>query len=482
MRATSKAILVGSLCVLVAGLALLAFMGFYNRYWADDWCYNRDFRTMGLGRTIGVYFQGGEHPPRGYSSNRYSLTLMSGLLYGLGVFGTQVLGLLVIVSWLASLWWLLAHAPGGGVRYRGLAVTLAATLLVFFNLYLSPQRFEVLYWRSGVHYSLTIIGGLLMLALIARQAGLQRGSALVGFALFILAFLVGGLSETGAVWLLVALALVWLVTWSARRSGAAWASKAWLPATGAVLGAAAATLALAVAPSNDRVVRLHAQSTGWLLVFPLAFRYALDFMLQSLKSLPLPHLVFAVAFAALAIVSADGADQQPAMPVRRLVLWLAATAVVVLVLIAAVQAPTVRFYSSPPAPRAQSIARFTMLAGMACAAWLLSRQVASRAQARWLVAAALIALVGVTLYSARLIVSTYPELAGYQQRAALWDKRDALIRAALAQGERRISIPVIDTHEIGVRDILSSVQTEGRWVTSCGTEYYGLDAVRAEQP
>jgi len=96
------------LCLTVAtiGLAILAYLGFYNRYWADDWCYNDDFKHQGVLKSIGTYFDG-ENPHRGYPPNRYSFTILSGLLYVPGMFGTQIL---------------------------------AATLLLFYTLYLSPHR------------------------------------------------------------------------------------------------------------------------------------------------------------------------------------------------------------------------------------------------------------------------------------------------------------------------------------------------------
>src|SRR5688500_7857599 len=77
-----------SILIVVSGLATLASLGFYNRYWADDWCYNNDFKHQGIVKAVGNYLATGDDADRGYSTNRYSLTLLAGWLYLLGIFGT----------------------------------------------------------------------------------------------------------------------------------------------------------------------------------------------------------------------------------------------------------------------------------------------------------------------------------------------------------------------------------------------------------
>ena len=50
MRQFNRWTILLGILVTFAGLALLAYMGFYNRYWGDDWCYNRDFKTSAYGK------------------------------------------------------------------------------------------------------------------------------------------------------------------------------------------------------------------------------------------------------------------------------------------------------------------------------------------------------------------------------------------------------------------------------------------------
>src|ERR1700690_200361 len=94
-------------CTAIIGLGLLAYIGFYNRYWADDWCYNRDFKSLGVLGSLQGYFFTGQSALRGYSTNRYSLTFLSGLLYIPGIAGVQVLTTLIILLWMGGLLWML---------------------------------------------------------------------------------------------------------------------------------------------------------------------------------------------------------------------------------------------------------------------------------------------------------------------------------------------------------------------------------------
>jgi hypothetical protein len=95
---------------------------------------------------------------------------------------------------------------------------------------------------------------------------------------------------------------------------------------------------------------------------------------------------------------------------------------------------------------------------------------------------ALVTLATGMFYTIRLIKTNYAELPGFVQRAQLWDERDSAIRSAVAQGEKMLEVPVIDTHEIAVQDIMRSKDMNGQWVSTCGSDFYGLDAIKAGQP
>src|SRR3972149_4834263 len=110
--------------IALAGLALLAYLGFYNRYWADDWCYSADARTLG---TIPATLQYFDPESTGDSTNRYSLTFFSALIENtLGMFGNQLVATLTISFWLIGLLW-----TGYNISRLGKPIPFAALLLAF---------------------------------------------------------------------------------------------------------------------------------------------------------------------------------------------------------------------------------------------------------------------------------------------------------------------------------------------------------------
>ncbi len=468
-----------SCCVILVGLGLFAYIGFYNRYWSDDWCYNRDFKNLGAIGAVNTYFSSGESALRGYSTNRYSLTLLSGLFYLPGILGTQVIALLIIVLWLGALLWIglnllkITEVISKPVGFLGMLV------LLYYVLYLDPDRFEILYWRSGVHYSFTIILGLYILGLITYQMGRKELDKLAVVLVAPLAFAAGGLSETGCAFLVSMISLMLAAAWVGRRKHMSWAIKSYQTVWVALIFLLLSMLVLIVSPSNSRYASMAVRSTSLLLVPFVSFKFSLNFIVDSLKSLPLPHAIVLVFFVSLSILSSISLSTRSVLTLKKVALSLLLVAIITFLLIAAVQAPSVRFYSSPPEPRGQALSRFTMLAGLAVMAWMVGQAVFSKWGKEWLLVLALIGIGLGTVYTARLITVSYAQLPGYVYRAQLWDQRDREIKLAEDQGQKMVAVTVIDTHDIGVQDIMRSRDMNGNWVSNCGSDYYGLEAIKA---
>jgi len=222
--------------------------------------------------------------------------------------------------------------------------------------------------------------------------------------------------------------------------------------------------------------------TSLFLVPFLSLRYAIDFMIQSFRSLPIPHLILISFFVCLAIASRFMSGETSRVDLLKITATAAVILIVTWLVISAVQAPGVRFYSAPPDPRGQSLSRFTMLAGLAAISWLLGQYINALLPVKWLNVLALAGLLLAFGYTARLIKTNYAELPGFIHRAQLWDQRDADIRAAKAQGSQLVEVVVIDTKGMGVQDIMRSKDMEKELVASCGSEYYGVEAIKAIGP
>ena len=123
-----------------------------------------------------------------------------------------------------------------------------------------------------------------------------------------------------------------------------------------------------------------------------------------------------------------------------------------------------------------------MLAGLAVIAWLYGQYFTVRLQKKWLHILALTGILVSIAYAARLIKTNYSELPGFVRRAELWDQRDADIKEAKARGQQLVEVIVIDMYGIGVQDIMRSRDMEKESVVTCGSEYYGVEAIKAISP
>lgn len=473
-RLPSLTILLGNLVVL-AGLAVLAYLGFYNRYWADDWCYSADARQMG---TIPATLQYFDVEKTGYSSNRYSLTFFSALTENtLGMFGNQIFATLTIVLWLGGLVWvgwnlsrLLKPLPFN-------LILLAAGILLFYNLYLSPQRFQILYWRSGVlPYSTAVIFWLYLLGFITQQ--MNRPTRWINFIVAPLAFIAAGLGEISCVFLFSGTTLFLIGAWYFKKQ--AWAKNSLQTIFVTWLFLLLGMIALIVSPSNARVANMDVKQSSLLSVPFTSLRHGLAFILLSLKGLPLPHAIFIGMMTSLGIFSVNG--QKSNLSLKRIAVLLAFSTLITYLLIVAIQAPSAYFYSATPDPRGQSLARFTLLIGLGFMAWITGLWLAENISGKWLVIASAVVMLAGLAYTARNIKNIYSELDGFVYRAQIWDERDATIEEAKAQRIMLVEVPAIDTGEIHTRDMFGS--TGKGWTQfseNCGARYYGVDGLKVKQ-
>jgi hypothetical protein len=470
----SLAILLGNL-IMLAGLALLAYLGFYNRYWADDWCYSADARQMG---TIPATLQYFDTEKTGYSSNRYSLTFFSALTENtLGMFGNQLVATLTIVLWLGGLLWLGWNLSRLLKPLPLTLILLAAGILLFYNLYLSPQSFQVLYWRSGVlPYSTAVIFWLYLLGFITQQM-IQPKRWFI-YIVAPLAFIAAGLGEISCVFIFSGTTLLLIAAWFYRKQD--WAQKSIQTIFVTWLFLLLGMIALIVSPSNARVANMDAKKSSLISVPFTSLKHGGAFIWLSLKGLPVPHAIFIGMMTSLGLLSVNGPKN--GLSLKRVAVMLAFSMLITYLLIVAIQAPSAYFYSATPDPRGQSLARFTLLLGLGFMAWLVGLWLAKNVQAKWLTIAAIAVMLIGFAYTARTIKSIYSELDGFVYRAQVWDERDAIIEEAKSQGIMLIEVPAIDTGEIHTRDMFGS--TGKGWTQfseNCGARYYGVDGLKVKQ-
>jgi len=328
-------------------------------------------------------------------------------------------------------------------------------------------------------YSTAVIFWLLILGFITDQMTREIPLKWTNYIIAPLAFLAAGLGEISCVYIFSGTTLLLIFSWFAKRKGQAWAKKSFQATFIAWLFLLFGMIALIISPSNIRLANMETKQSDPLIVPIKSLRHALDFIVDAGRSLPIPHIIFAVSIFSLAILSSESKS----ISFQRRSLMIVSTVVITYILIVAIQVPSAYFYSAPPDPRGQSLSRFTLLVGLAVIAWITGTWIVEKMAGKWLAVVATLALLIGIAYTARSISIIYSELPGFIYRAQIWDERDAIVEKAKVQGLTLVEVPVIDTAQIRTRDMFGS---RGRGMTefseNCAARYYGVEGLKAKLP
>lgn len=478
-RTSTFIVLLGNI-ILFAGLAFMAYLGFYNRYWADDWCYSADARNLG---TINATLQYFNTEGTGYSSNRFSLTFLSALTENtLGMFGNQIFATLTIVFWLFGITWTL-HNISKLIKPIPFSVLLfISAFLLYYNLYISPQKFQILYWRSGVlPYSTALIFWMMMLGFITSQMNQEKPIRWYNFVIAPIAFLASGLGEISATLLFSGTTILLVVVWFAKNKKQTWAEKSFQTTFVAWLFLLIGMIVLIISPSNIRLEEMGVHQTPLIEVPALSIRHAVDFIIISLRTLPIPHFIFLGTLFSLSILSVTNTSASN-LTFNRFLILIILTSLITFILVTAIQAPSGYFYSATPDPRGKSLARYILLIGLGLIAWLTGTWTSQKINLKYLTMVCSLFLLLSSAYTARSILNIYNnELRGFIYRAEQWDERDTHIETEKALGNTQIEVIAIDTADIDIRDIFV---TRGKgwteFVQNCASRYYGVDGLKVE--
>lgn len=460
------------LLLLGIGLVYFAFLGAYNRNYADDWCLNAHYKELGLRETLAGYTH-----TTSYSASRFSLTLFAGLLFPFGLPGLQVLTLIVIATLflgLANILKLLSEFLNLGlpktIRLAG------AALVTYFAIYIAPHQYQSFYWLIGIlAYTAPLLFTLWIIILIGRS-GQRETRAVHTFPLLgLLAFFAGGFSEAGTAYLLTILAIILFVSLFFREK-TLWAQRLLIPAIWGLSFALLAALILALAPTSWERFSRYGEQADLVQFVGLTIRYSWDFVRLSIQDLPLPHLALAATASLLAFLSphAEAKSQSERNP--QLLTAFTAIAMIAFLLIAATYAPSALIEKNPPHPRTRVIARTTMLFSLTMLFWLAARWLAAwkRFSALRFPATILIALLCL-VYIGRSLTLAGDLQPIFSERASIWDQRNAILISAAQAGQYRVEVPAIDGLPIGgLRDFR---QAATHWVNSCAARVYGVGEI-----
>jgi len=458
------------------GLGLFAYLGVFNRFYADDWCYNADFLELGLLGTLRGYSY-----ITTYASNRFSLTLFSGLFERLGILGVQFITPFFIFLFLFSTYKLLNNLRKLWAKQTANSIiVLSSGIIGYFTIYLAPHIYQSFYWRSGLlPYTAPLVLTVLIFSLITEPSKADSSSRTRLIIIALLSFFGGGFSESGSAFLTTALLIYLSLVLFFRKSNSR-TQTSLLPASiGLVFASLAMVLLIASPTSQMRLDRYGASATLFEFLF-FTFSYSLEFIRSSFADLPIPHLVMMFTFFSLSVIARS--SKTNVFKKRNFVWGMLVVAVIGFLLIAASYAPSAYIEKAPPALRTRIMARFTLTATIALMAWQagkLALQYKSWIKPlTWIALSVLVFSFAYTIRSIGITFETKYPL--YRERAEIWDTRDRLIKERKNEGITVIDVQGIDSLPIGgLRDLK---ENPNFWINACAARYYGVEAIQATLP
>lgn len=454
-----------------AGTAIFAYAGTYSRYWADDYCYSAVIQQNGLPGGLLEWYKS--------SGNRFSTLVPVAFSELFGRSAIAFVPAAVLTLWAAAwVFFLRQLSRLLGWHLAWYWTVLLALVEVYFAALLAPDRLQTVYWRMGTfHYTLPIPLLLFTLGLIAGRfrtvAGKESGvafSLLVGF----LAFFAAGLSETFAALQSGFFALALLACGLFLRNGLLGQRVRLLGA--ALTGSALAMVLMMLSPSNAWRQAALPPPDNFLEVAPYAMRYAVDFIVYTIRGQIVPFLVYLAVLLTLPLLAFR--LETAFFSRKALVIGAAISLLVTYLLIVCSFAPSAYAGLQYPAGRALMPGAFILLAGLGCAAFFAAQWIrcAVPVSPSWQIAAAGVLLVAASLYPLRMVKIQRADIAELSTRTARWDARNVEVLSAIQAGRIDVQVQQVDV----VQGLVDLDPDPAFWVNRCAAIFYRVDSIQAK--
>ncbi|MEB2333184.1 MAG: hypothetical protein OZ914_02590 [Anaerolineaceae bacterium] len=462
MRFDRKYVSYIPLAIFLIGLAIFAYLGIYFRYWADDWCYNADFRNLGFLETLRGYLYNVTYTP-----SRYSVTILAGLFYPLGVFGLQLLIPISLLLWTWGLVRLFLNLSSlSAYPLSTFHATLLSLVIAYFSIYLAPHLYQSIYWNTGFFtYTFPLILFPWVLTLVTDQN--PSKPKLIRIAL--LSLLAGGFSEASNTVLVSMLALYTVIAFVGSRYKKVWAQKTFAPALVALIFAIIAMALLVFAPTTQLRAERYGEPASLSELIVLLFNFTREFVTLSLKDYQ--QIIIVVLAGLLGFVLNSKEREINVFKIFGLGLGIFALAAL---LVAAALAPSAYVEHGTPILRTQIIPRHIMVFAFVTLGWLGGYALRQLYSPNWLQPTATVALLVALAFPIFTIFTASKYIPIYSQRANLWDEREATILSAIENGQDRVEVLAIDGAPVGgIRDF-DPLGKKGYWITLCAADYHHI--------
>ncbi|MCC6499624.1 MAG: hypothetical protein IT313_05065 [Anaerolineales bacterium] len=464
MRLEKKHLALIPLAVFLIGLGVYATLGVYFRYWADDWCYNADFRNLGFLETLRGYAYNVTYTP-----SRYSVTILAGLFYPLGVFGLQLLIPLSLLLWTGGLVRLSRSISAlSGSPLSTFHATLLSLVIVYFTIYLAPHLYQSVYWNTGFFtYTFPLILIPWVLTSVLDSASSLAPLRLVLIAL--LSLLAGGFSEASCTVLVSILAVYTVIAFIGSRYKKVWAEKTFVNAVVALTFALIAMALLVFAPSTQIRAERYGEPASLSELIVLVFNFTRAFVTLSVKDYQ--HLLIFVLAGLFGFVLSTK-ERDINIP-KTIALGFGIFLFAVL-LVAASLTPSAYVERGLPIERTQIIPRHIMVFAFVALGWIAGYALRNVFAPLWLQKTLIVVSLLILIFPILTILQSSKNISIFQTRAQLWDEREATILSAVAGGQSRVEVLAIDGAPVGgIRDF-DPPDKKGYWITRCAEDYYQI--------
>ncbi|MBL8103075.1 MAG: hypothetical protein JNM02_11125 [Anaerolineales bacterium] len=460
--------------LLVAGtlayLAAIAYLGAFSRYMSDDYCETVATSSSTLQGVISRYEAGNWR-----AANRYSNLMFVGITESmLGSRSVAVVPVLMVILWGIGLVLLVRQVRKlAGIQWPVLADIFFGGLLAFLSILEAPNRFQVLYWRSSMatHFAPLVFLIFLIAFLLFRFNTKRDATVWLGLGVFLASFIIGGFSEPPVVLMVVGSALSFAYGWFFVRGSP---RRSLLVVSGSIFaGALSALVVMAVSPA---VAKLGAESPSFVTWVQRTVEYTYFFLLNSIKTLPIPILFNFLASALFFFLYARQSNSNFVSLNTQTGRNIAILLPFLLALFIAAGFSTSAYGQAYPVERARFFAHFLMtitltVEGALLGIWLSKINLNSA----FFDYVCLSLLLLMAFYPLRAVWQVLQEVPEYSTRAEAWDRRDAHIYTLRQNGQTDLIIPQFG----GIYGIKELDNLPTHWANRCAAAYYGVNSISA---
>ena len=445
-----------------AALIVYGYMGIFSRYLADDYCHHELIRNHGFIQAVKIHFL--------TFSNRYMILVVPWITERFGVKGQSWLPAVTLLIWLAALYGLFREIFRAAKLHENAALMfLLAAQLAFWTILQAPNRYQSIYWEASSINRFVPLALTTILAATALNATRQNAKSSLfwkSLLFFVVTFFIGGFDEMNDALIFAASFLLFasasFFKTMPRRRADQWIS-------GSIfLGSLFSMGVMMLSPGIGARVK---RPPTFPVFIERILEYPIDFLIDTLRTLPLPSLLAFLVSAALFFLFAQKAQRE--IPRRALQIAALAAPLILYALLIVNFAPSA-YAQSYPARRALLGARALTSALFMLEGGLLGWTLARRKTPLWTANLAMLFLALFSLYPLRAARQTIKTIPYYRQRAAAWDARDAAIRAAAARGETNLLVPEFDSLH-GIKELDENPK---HWVNRCAARYYGVESIQ----